>query len=333
VRAFCPHCEVDRELELVSTQRTYEIRGDEISIPVEELRCSECEKTFDPPDSSVDPLEVAYREYRRRHQMLQPQEIKALRNNLGLTQQELANLLGWGGATLSRYENGALQDEAHETTLRLLHDPKNVLKLIGSNPESVASDKLSRIVSALNELIEEGELSFRQIYEERFGRYSADIYSGYRRLDLNKLFSSILFFCSNSEIVKTKLNKLLFFSDFKHFKEYSVSITGARYAHLPFGPAPDRYSFYLAALYEDEAALSIEEKYFNDVSGEVLRALKPPDLSLFRASELEMLSGIKDAFKQHSARALSELSHQEKGYLETSDGELISYKYADDLKI
>jgi transcriptional regulator with XRE-family HTH domain len=265
--------------------------------------------------------------------MLQPQEIKALRNNLGLTQQELANLLGWGGATLSRYENGALQDEAHETTLRLLHDPKNVLKLIGSNPESVASDKLSRIVSALNELIEEGELSFRQIYEERFGRYSADIYSGYRRLDLNKLFSSILFFCSNSEIVKTKLNKLLFFSDFKHFKEYSVSITGARYAHLPFGPAPDRYSFYLAALYEDEAALSIEEKYFNDVSGEVLRALKPPDLSLFRASELEMLSGIKDAFKQHSARALSELSHQEKGYLETSDGELISYKYADDLKI
>jgi len=332
MRAFCPHCEVERDLDPISTSRDYEIRGDSIPIRVEELKCEECGNAFDPPDSTYDPLDIAYREYRRKHQMLQPEEIKELRKTLGVTQQELANLLGWGGATLSRYENGALQDDAHETTLRLLRDPKNVLKLIEANPLSVSSDKLPRLVTHLTDAIAEGELSFRQIFENRFGRYSADIYSGYRKLNVNRISSSILFFCSSAETVKTKLNKLLFYSDFKHFKEYSVSITGSRYAHLPYGPAPDRYSFYLAALHEEERSLAIEEKYFNDFPGEVLIALKPPDLTIFSQSELEVLSEVSSSLGDHSAKALSDLSHQEKGYLETSNGELISYEYADFLK-
>lgn len=124
MRAFCPHCEVERDLDLISTSRDYEICGDSISILVEELKCEECGNAFDPPDLTYDPLDIAYREYRRKHQMLQPEEIKELRKSLGITQQEFANLLGWGGATLSRYENGALQDDAHDTMLRLLRDPK-----------------------------------------------------------------------------------------------------------------------------------------------------------------------------------------------------------------
>jgi putative zinc finger/helix-turn-helix YgiT family protein len=331
MRAICPHCEVERDLEQISISRDYEIRGEIISVKVNVLRCKECGKEFDPPDLYPDPLEIAYREYRRKNQMLQPEEIKELRISLGLTQKELAQLLGWGGATLSRYENGALQDDAHNTTLLLLRDPQNVLRLVESNPKAISPDKLSRLVINLSGMIEDGELSFRQIYERRFGRYPIDIYSGYRRLDLNKLFSSILYFCSNTEIVKTKLNKLLFFSDFKHFKEYAVSITGSRYAHLPYGPAPDRYSFYIAALHEDEGSLAIEEKYFNDYPGEVLIALKSPDLGLFSASEIQVLSEVNHLLAGHSAKALSDLSHREKGYLDTLDGELISYEYADHL--
>lgn len=333
MRAFCPHCEVERDLELMQISRDYEIRGNTISVQLEILRCKECGEDFDPPDSSTDPLDIAYREYRRKQQMLQPEEIRELRTSLGLTQQELADLLGWGGATFSRYENGALQDDAHDTTLRFLRDPRNVLRLVESNPKAVAAEKLSKLIAQLNEMTEEGGLSFRQIYERRFGRYSVDIYSGYRRLDVNKMFSSILLFCSKTETVKTKLNKMLFFSDFKHFKEYSVSITGSRYAHLPYGPVPDRYSFYLAALHEDEGALAIEEKYFNDYSGEVLIAMKPPDLSIFSPSEIEILVGVNDELGGYSAKALSELSHQEKGYKETVDGELISYEYADHLNL
>jgi len=44
--------------------------------------------------------------------MLSPYEIRELRKRYGLTQKELSLLLGWGSVTMSRYENGALQDVA-----------------------------------------------------------------------------------------------------------------------------------------------------------------------------------------------------------------------------
>ncbi|NIO19633.1 MAG: DUF4065 domain-containing protein, partial [Candidatus Aenigmarchaeota archaeon] len=46
----------------------------------------------------------------------------------------------------------------------------------------------------------------------------------------------------------TVLNKLLFYADFKHCKEYTVSISGSRYARLPYGPVPDNWAHYLAFL-------------------------------------------------------------------------------------
>ena len=47
--------------------------------------------------------------------------------------------------------------------------------------------------------------------------YEADEYSGYRKLDLLKFYNTVLFLCKEG-VVKTKLNKLLFYADFKNFK-------------------------------------------------------------------------------------------------------------------
>lgn len=40
-------------------------------------------------------------------------EIVAIRESYGLSQVDLAKLLGWGEATISRYESKAIQDEAY----------------------------------------------------------------------------------------------------------------------------------------------------------------------------------------------------------------------------
>lgn len=47
-----------------------------------------------------------------------------LREKYGLSQQQLARLLGWGRVTVQRYEKGALQDTAHDLLLRQLEDPQ-----------------------------------------------------------------------------------------------------------------------------------------------------------------------------------------------------------------
>jgi putative zinc finger/helix-turn-helix YgiT family protein len=331
VRGICPSCEKETELEVVRATEEIEIRGESVPIEVEYYRCLACGEEFEDPRSGDDPLDRAYREYRRRHGMMQPEEIQGTRKKYGLTQSEMSRLLGWGAVTLSRYENGALQNEAHEKILRLAMESRNLLKLIEEKPEALTEEKRRHLIEELRKEEEEA-YSFERIYEERFGQYDPDKFSGYRKLDLLKLFNTILFFCRGG-MLKTLLNKHLFYADFKHCKEYTLSITGSRYARLPYGPVPNNWAHYLALLIED-CSLRVEEiPYKEEMIGEKLFSERQPDLSIFSDTELKVLVSIKEHFKGWTAKKVSEFSHTERGYLETSNAELISYEYAEDLQI
>ncbi len=331
MKGICPYCEKETNLELVRAIETINVRGEPIKVGTEYFECKSCNKDFEDPRASNDPLDKAFREYRRRHGWLQPEEIHSLRKKYGFTQGEMTRLLGWGGATLSRYENGALQDETHEKTLRLFMEPRNILKLIKEEPQALPDEKRGRLIKELM-AAEDEAYSFERIYEERFGKYEPDESSGHKSLDLAKLFNAIIYFCKGG-ILKTKLNKLLFYADFKHFKEYAVSITGARYVHIPFGPVLDKYAYYFATLVE-EGAIKVEEiTYGADAVGERFIAAKEPDLSLFSESELKILATVKEHFKGFSAKRITDFSHKEKGYKATPSGRLISYGFANELKI
>lgn len=333
MRAICPNCERETEIEVVSQEEEIVVRGEPITVHVEFYRCTECGAEFRDPQSPDDPLEEAYRVYRRRRNMLQPEEIRDFRQRHGLTQQELADLLGWGAATLSRYENGALQAEAHDTMLKLVMEPDTLLDLIDDKPEALSKPRREQLRQALEHTVKGREPSFTALYERRFGAYGPDEQSGFRPLQVPKLLNAILFFCDGDEVPKTKLNKLLFYADFKHYKEYSVSITGVQYARLPYGPAPDNYQHYIATLHHEEAAIQITERSFDGYSGEFLTAVKKPDLSLFSTSELKILAMVKERFADVTASEISDLSHKETGYRDTTTGHIISYAYASELSI
>ena len=331
MKGICPFCEEERILEHITTPEKIKVRGELIDVESQFLKCVSCGNTFDNPQSEFDPLVVAYREYRRRHGITQPEAIKQFRKRYGLTQGELSAILGWGISTLNRYENGSLQDDAHEKILRLAMKPENFLKLIEEAPSALSEDKYRRLIEELQKE-EEESLSFERIIELHFGRYEPTESSGYKKLDLPRLFNAILFLCKEPGVMKTKLNKLLFYADFKHFKEYAVSITGARYAHIPFGPAPDNYDYYFAAL-KGSGELTVEEIPFPEYTGERYVSHRKPDLSIFSESELKILASVKEYFNDFNAGAITKFSHDEDGYKETSDGDIISYKYATKLKI
>jgi putative zinc finger/helix-turn-helix YgiT family protein len=332
MKGVCPFCEKKKDLEPIKALESIEVRGELIEVDVHYLKCLNCSNTFDDPSTDYDPLQVAYKEYRKRHMMIQPEEIRNFRKRYGLTQAEFSGLLGLGVATLHRYENGALQSEAHEKTLRLSMDPKNFLDLIQEAPTVLNNEKRNRLIKELQ--AEEAEAySFERTLEIHFGRYDPDEFSGYRRLELSKLFNAILFFCKGEGIPRTKLNKLLFYADFKHFKEYAVSITGAQYAQLPYGPVLNNYDHYFATLIGN-GALTINETEFPDgFVVEQFFSSKEPDLSLFSDSELKVLVSVKDYFKDVNAKDISRISHEEQGYKDTADNAIISYKYAEKLRI
>ncbi|MBW2364903.1 MAG: DUF4065 domain-containing protein [Deltaproteobacteria bacterium] len=331
MKGLCPNCEKVSELEKVKTKEMFNVRGESIEIDVEYYKCLDCGNEFEDPSLKNDPLEKAYREYRNRHNMVQPEEVRTLRKHYGLTQRELSKLIGWGGATLSRYENGALQDTTHDRFLQLLKNPENLQRLILKNGEFLADEKKESILAKLSAEI--GEVcTIPEFVEEHFGKYEPEIDSGFNKLNLDKLFEAVKFFASDG-VFKTKLCKLLFYADFKHFKDYAVSITGAKYVHLPHGPVPDKYEHYFAILIHDEKVIQPVEVDYADFIGEKFITEVDPDTKIFKTSELEILGFVKSFFKNYSATAIRDFSHNEKGYKETNKGDMISYKYADDLQI
>lgn len=330
MKGICPNCETIRELKRASKAESVIVKGETFEIKSTIVICSSCNAEFDDPKEKTNTIEQAYSSYRAKYGLLQPDEIKAFRNKYGLTQQELGQLLGWGLATLSRYENGALQDDCHEKTLRLAMNPSNLLELIKETPNALVDKKRGDLVKALQSEQEEAN-SFLRIYEERFGKYKPNILSGYKKLNISKMFAAILFFCSGGTL-KTKLNKLLFYADFLHFRKNTVSITGAYYAHLPYGPVPDNYEYYFATLIHENKSLNVVEQEFSaNITGELYISKVQPDLNIFEESELETLFEVKKHFKDTNATQIKNISHEENAFKNTKLGEYISYDFAEDL--
>ena len=77
------------------------VRGEAIEATEEFYQCPTCGENFT-SRLGHDALDEAYREYRRRHGFLQPEEIRHWRESYGLAQTELSHLLEWDEATLNR---------------------------------------------------------------------------------------------------------------------------------------------------------------------------------------------------------------------------------------
>ncbi|MEG1411226.1 MAG: DUF4065 domain-containing protein [Romboutsia sp.] len=55
-------------------------------------------------------------------------------------------------------------------------------------------------------------------------------------------------------------------------------------------------------------------------------------MSLFSKNEIQVIDEVIELLKDKTATNISDLSHQERAWLEIKDNELIPYEYAHDLK-
>ncbi len=164
--------------------------------------------------------------------------------------------------------------------------------------------------------------------QKLLGDYQPSVFSGFNKFNPDKVREAVVFVCNQIDMLsKTKLMKMLFYSDFLYFKENSISISGLRYAHLPFGPAVHGWSTLLAWLEQEKVIeLSPTEQDCDLItSSQVLQGE-------LNESELKTLERVISKLGKLSARDLSDLTHLEKAYKETKKGDLISYEYALELK-
>jgi len=326
----CGSCDaplVDERLE------TYTVRDQEIQVPARVAVCSAC--GADVPDDELDEqtLQAAFSKYRSLHGLMDFDAMKSLRARYGLGVRPFSLLLGWGELTLFRYESGSIQDDAHESQLRLAENPDNIRVLVGINGHKLTSRQLGTLEAHLSAVVDSRDVQV-VVQRERFEvRDTQDEFGGFIPLQLGKLREMMLFFCECVEVYPTKLNKLLFYADFLHFKHHGVSITGSPYLAFQRGPVPEHYEWIRADLVEAGELESESVDWGNGIEGERLCPLRPVDRSIFNAGELETMSQVAERLGAKSGRYLQDLSHKEEAYTETSARAMIPYGWALELTL
>lgn len=330
MNSFCPHCEKTTAATMVDAIVPHTIKGIDVEVAARLVKCNECGHEFNSPELDQDVAAMALEAYRAKVGLLTPDQIRDFRTNFDLTQQELARLLGWGITTLSRYENGAIQDEAHDRALRMIMRPATLMAELKQRPDVMTPERRDKVLALLRGS-SFGSSTYSSFISDYMADYEPDIRSGYRAFDLGRFTAMVLHFCKDPGVPRTKLNKLLWYADFESFRADTVSLSGARYAHLPFGPAPDNYDAVLTLLTNVNQVLEVDEASVGPHSWEILVSRVAPDYSLFSNRELNILTGVAERFAAATAGAISEISHNEVAYRETKNGEIISYEFAERL--
>lgn len=332
---ICPICEEQREILIGVKPETFTIARDSIELESKVYRCTSCNEFFADTDTEEENFQKAYRKYRHNHGLLQPEDIKAIREKYGISQRAFGIILGWGAITLHRYESGALQDEAHNNDLLFVRDPTNFLLLFQKNKDKLPPLVVKRLQVRLTELLQEKwKTNFKKYFECYFNEATKSIESGFRMFDLDRFENMILHFARREHgVPKAKLNKLLWYSDFLHFKTSGVSISGAIYSHQHSGPVPKHFDFYAAKLAEEGCLFLNEIIHPSGHSSEEYQASEEPDTRIFTPEQIDCLNYTLEFFKDFDSKQMFEYAEKEPGFTKTKIGEVISYDLSQLLKI
>ena len=126
-KTYCQTCDKDVDYYIKESTREGRIRGVTFKYSFTEAYCLSCNERVFPV--SINKLNWIREldEYKKNVGLLTSQDIIEIRNKLHLTQQGLAELMGCGLKTITRYENGAIQDRVFDNFIRcleLMHDNK-----------------------------------------------------------------------------------------------------------------------------------------------------------------------------------------------------------------
>jgi len=319
--------------EIREVEEVYQVRGKNVTVKAPAKFDTETnQQVFDEKldDSAIT---RAFDIYRRQNQMITIPRIKHLRHQLGLSQRDFAALMSWSPTTVATYETGALPSAANNSRLLELED----------NP-MIAIDLLKRTSRSLTV---KGERALQQQLQQHensdarhklasgvnllFKALNDTEYAGYTTFDLKKFSDMVLFFVNRvSKLSATKLNKLMFYTDFKYFGLNTVSMSGVPYACLDYGPVPDNYKL-LYGVIEEAGLIQTEETGAEAYVWEYYRPMKKVEDTAFSADELAVLNDTLSRFATFSANQLSQQSHTEQGWLKNTHGQNISYEFAEQL--
>lgn len=235
--------------------------------------------------------------------------------------------------TIRRYENGAVQQAGHDRLLRFLSDAENMKIYLAENETGLDDMQKQQMLDTIAGMEKSSDSGLEEKYMDLCFTTVPCKENGFKGFDYDKLCAMVLFFADQgTALLKTKLMKLLHYADMIFYKEHGISMSGLRYVHCPYGPVPEHFDFLIGKLEKDHIA-HIEVSYADQYElHKVIGDKKIPD-GILKEEELAVLHLVYDRFRNFGSVEISEYSHQEKGYVSTKQGEVISYDYAKEIDL
>ena len=232
--------------------------------------------------------------------------------------------------TLNRYERGAVQSKAHNDTLKLIVEDEDYLARLAEAAydegriEERTYLKVRRDYSSIEKKLKE------VIVKELSSK--ASIKNGFKSFDIDKLENLISYIASKvNNLTKTSVNKYLSFIDFLNFSKNQKSITGLSYAKSKYGPTIVGKKYELIISLDEKFYTTEEEK--DEYTKVTIHSKNNYDLSVFKPEEMEVIEEVIERLKNLTVGKISKLSHEEDGWKNTEMSNIISYEYAENLKL
>lgn len=333
-RIECPFCEGTAKLEKEAKEVTY--RKETFKIVAHFYKCEKCREEFTTTEADTISLTQVHNQYREKNNIPFPDEIAAIRKKYELSATKMSEVLGLGANGYSNYENGEIPTPAYGNLISAAAEPHTFMNFLEKAKENFSDNAFKKAKERVNYLIRTADeyanlCSSLNVYSE------AKNCTGYKKPAPAKIANLVTYYiqhCKADFNDKLKINKLLFFTDFKHYKDHGTSISGLTYRAIQYGPVPANYDNIYAYLEQEQLISSQFLKLPNGAAREVFLSNADFDKDLFSEEEKETIASILDKFAAISSWDIVDLSHKEKAWKELEGNkELIGYQdYAFELK-
>jgi len=329
-----------KELIPMRELRTIPFRKEEIEIMYHFLKEPDGSDQYTITELDEININQIYNKYRDKYNLPFPDEINAIRAKYELSAMKMSEVLGFGANVWRNYEAGEVPSESNARLIQVADDPAEFGKMVRLSAHLDEKTK-EKILARVDVLLKAAD-GWRLVTSEADyvmgtdpGENLPDHTTGYRKPSLERLTEMIVYFTEQMQPWKTKMNKLLFYADFRHYQLHGVSISGARYRAVTWGPVPKQFD----ALFDHVArheAVDFVQKELPD--GNLSGQFKPRGPRsfrdvLFEESELAVLREVAERFAKDDAKRIIATSHEEEAWIKhEADHSIIDYNLAFGLK-
>ena len=331
--AFCTHCNKKVNYS-IRKNIIQQYKGQLVNIEEDIAVCDECKRDIFVPTIEDDNFKRLYKKYIEMTGIISSQEIIEFREKYDLSQRELVSLLGWGKMTINRYERGALPSKSHSDMLKNIISNEEIFKqkVIEAYEDGRINEKT---YNNITKCVQSSRKNIVKSLLETELRHDEDISNGFRKFDIERMENLISYIADKTEnLYKTSLNKYLWFMDFENFKKNVRSITGLTYIKQKYEPVIEKKGCEeIINLLDEKFYVEETEDVYNNSTKAKIISKKNYDMSIYSQWEMEVIDAVIQKFKNMSCIEISDKSHKEDGWIENDINCVISYDYAEELKI